>query len=102
MLPISEMTIRAFEEVWRQYDPEATKFIPIEKFEYLLIDLAAHEEGAQLLTMPELVKDDKSRGKLIRSLEIPTFDNCTKLNFYDTLAMLCNQVVQAGHKNKKM
>ena len=36
------------------------------------------------------------------TLEIPTFENSTKVNFYDTLAMLCNQIVQCHHNRNKI
>ena len=39
-LPVTKYTIEDFAEVWADYDPNATGFIPIAKLEKLLEDLA--------------------------------------------------------------
>ena len=49
----------------------------------------------------KIAEDPVQRVKFIHNLEIPTFEDLSKVNFYDTLAMLCNQVVRAGHNKDR-
>ena len=45
MLPISELSIKAFITIWKDFDPEATKFMLTRELEALILRLASDEDG---------------------------------------------------------
>ena len=65
--------------------------------------LSNDSDGQILVPLHDSVGSNEiARLRFIQSLEIPTFENTKKVNFYDTLAMLCNQVVRFSHDRTRV
>lgn len=72
------------------------------------MNLAADADTKELLIFPEKVADEVKDGqvevdnslfrrRMMKTLDIPTYDNFTKVMFYDVLQQLCNQIVSLYH-----
>ena len=75
-----------FVELWSKYDEDATGYIDIADLENFIIDLCASDEGWSLVIFADRLKYvRKMRITFLCKLNIPTYDQMTKVNFTDTL-----------------
>ena len=110
-LPVNERAIEAYPDIWSKYDPEKTGFILCSQLESLFIDMSQDADCRELLIFPDKVADEVKDGqvvidhssfrhRIIQNLDIPTYDNFTRVMFYDVLQQLCNQIVSYYHNKK--
>ena len=90
-LPVKERQIDDFKQIWSCYDQLATGYIPLEKLDNILIDLAKADKdggGALIPFKKRMLSDDAFRQRQIEMLEIPTYGILKKVMFYDVLLKL--------------
>jgi len=73
--------------VWKQYDPEATSFIPWSDFDSLLLDLINTDAKFFVHSKTEM-QDPAYRETWIKNLELPLHKKFNCFNFYDCLTLI--------------
>jgi hypothetical protein len=83
-LPVTQLDIDEFREVWKEFDHDAVGYIEANKLEDFIIALCGTE--CNLISNRKLViKDDAFRRRFIARLEIPAFNQFRNFLFYDVI-----------------
>lgn len=83
-LPVTQIDIDEFREVWKEFDHDAVGYIDASKLEEFIIALC--ETKCNLISNRKLViKDEGFRRRYIAKLEIPAFNQFRTFLFYDII-----------------
>jgi hypothetical protein len=83
-LPVTQLDIDEFREVWREFDYDAIGYIEASKLEDFIIALS-HTECKLISNRKLVMKDDAFRRRFIARLEIPAFNQFRNFLFYDVI-----------------
>ena len=87
--PIQQYHVNDFCKIWQKYDPDATGFINSDQLQALLVDLSKSDDASTLLVLTkDQMTEPRRKDRLIAELEIPLYENSTKVFFYDVLIKL--------------
>lgn len=90
-------------EIWSKFDPDASGFIAVRDLESFIMELAESKEGSALVIFKDKILENKSiRDRFLRKLNIPTYYQLKKINFYDTLQQLCDKVNLLNYKKDQV
>ncbi|CDW82905.1 voltage-gated ion channel superfamily [Stylonychia lemnae] len=84
----NQETLDKFRDVWSQYDPEATTFIPIKQIKDFLFDI-----GKPLGWDEGLIEKTGSQDQFIANLDLPIYNNFSDYMFFDVLQALALRLV---------
>lgn len=100
-MPIKAKSVEDYQRIWSDYDKDATGLIPLKELPHLLSSIANSDEymaGALMVYRDEFKKEFKDeekkesnepfRRRLIKMLEIPTYNKMTSVMYYDVLMKL--------------
>lgn len=83
-LPVTQLDIDEFREVWKEFDYDAIGYIEASKLEDFIIALS-HTECKLISNRKLVMKDDAFRRRFIARLEIPAFNQFRNFLFYDVI-----------------
>eukprot|EP00347_Sterkiella_histriomuscorum_P021532 403333648 len=92
-LKIQDADLDIFQKSWLTYDTKGTGFIPIHKFENLMLDLIK-QKSALIREGSNLVNDFVARRHFIEELELPTYMKMNYFNYQDILQSLSKAALQ--------
>lgn len=96
-LPVTQMDVDTFVEIWGKYDSFGTSYINWRELEDFLIELHLSDtsffEG-----QTQVFSDSLMRRDLMIFLEFPMHQNLKKVFFHDVLLLCCRNVVECSHK----
>ena len=97
-LPVTQLDIDTFVDIWCKYDPTATGYIHWRKLEDLVVDL--HESETSFFSQEDdALKTKELTQNLIAFLEIPLHKSLSSCLFYDVLGICCRYTVENKHKD---
>jgi len=92
-LPVSQLDIDTFVDIWATYDREGTGYIERDDLENIFIDLY-NKDCSFFNEDPEEILTHEARVRIIINLELPMHDNFTRFMFYDVLMTVCRYTTQ--------
>lgn len=83
-LPVTQLDIDEFREVWKEFDHDALGYISSKKLNDFIVALCCTQ--CNLISNRKLVKTDSAfRRRFIARLEIPAFNQFRNFLFYDVI-----------------
>lgn len=100
-LPVTQLDIDEFREVWKEFDHDAVGYIEATKLEDFIIALSGTE--CNLISNRKLViKDDAFRRRFIARLEIPAFNQFRNFLFYDVIQTMARNICEKQYNREKL
>jgi len=96
-LPIKQMDIDMFIELWKQYDPQGSGYIKTNDLELLMLDLV-DEKTSFFEDDLEQITNTMMRRNLLIYLEIPIHKDLKYVMFYDVLSIFSRYKCEVSHK----